>query len=255
MPQLSIGCSGYSYQHWRGNFYPDHLSQKKWFAHYGSIFRTVELNVTFYRIPKAETFQHWYQGSAPEFTFAIKGSRYITHIKRLIDAEESLPRFFTPASELQEKLKVVLWQFPPSFACDLQRLEAFLDLLEAYPVRQVFEFRNENWLRPEVVELCRSRKAALCMADAPAFLDEPPVTGEFVYIRRHGAQGRYFGEYSEEQLARDAERIRSYLAGGNDVYVYYNNDMGGAAPRNAVGLAALLGQQSPPGPQESGPSG
>lgn len=241
MAKLFIGCSGFSYQHWRGQFYPEGMAEKHWFDHYGSIFSTVELNVTFYRIPKPETFTRWYEESAPDFTFAVKGSRYITHLKRLLDIEEPLDRFFTPALSLKEKLSVVLWQFPPDFNCDPDRLAEFLNLLQNYQVRNTLEFRNKSWLCDEVVALCKSRNVTLCMADKPSFLDAPPLTGDFVYLRRHGAEGHDLGEYSRQQLEKDAERIRGYLTKKRDVYIYFNNDAGGAAPRNALELAELLG--------------
>ena len=240
MAELFVGCSGFSYRHWRGNFYPEEVPQKEWFDYYRTVFATVEMNVTFYRIPKADTFKHWYQQSAPDFSFAVKGSRYITHIKRLVEIESALARVFAPAQELNEKLRVVLWQFPPQFKCDLERLSSFLDLIAVYHKRHTLEFRNESWLCAEVVELCRSRNVSLCMADSPPFLDEPPITADFVYIRRHGMQGSYNGSYSTQQLEQDAERIRGYLAKELDVFIYFNNDAGGAAPRNAVELAAML---------------
>lgn len=240
MAKLFLGCSGFSYKHWRGNFYPEKVPQKNWFGHYHSVFATVELNVTFYRIPTAENFKHWYQETPANFSFAVKGSRYITHIKRLIDVEGALSRFFAPAQELQEKLQAVLWQFPPQFKADLARLERFLDLIVPYHTRHTLEVRNESWLSDEVVQLCRSRNVALCMADHPPFLDQPPLTADFVYVRRHGMEGSYNGFYSREELEEDARRIRSYLERDLDVFIYFNNDAGGAAPQNAQELAALL---------------
>lgn len=247
MARLFLGCSGFSYDHWRGNFYPEGLPAKRWFEYYRSVFDTVELNVTFYRTPKAETFRHWHEESEAAFSFAIKGSRYITHIKRLVDTEEAVARFFTPAEELREKLQVVLWQFPPQFRADPPRLESFLDQVAPYHGRHTLEFRNESWLTDDVVKLCRSRNVSLCMADHPAFLDEAPATADFVYIRRHGIQGSYNGFYTEEELQRDAARIRDYLGRGLDVYIYFNNDAGGAAPQNARDLQAML---RAPQPQE-----
>jgi uncharacterized protein YecE (DUF72 family) len=240
MPKLYLGCSGFSYRHWRGEFYPEGLPQKEWFAHYRSIFSTIELNVTFYRLPTPEAFSTWYAESAPDFSFALKGSRYITHLKRLLDVEEALDKFFAPAQLLKEKLRTVLWQFPPDFRYAPERLENFLNLLENYRVRNALEFRNESWLCPEAIKLCKERKVSLCMADRPAFLDAPPLTADFVYLRRHGAEGNYIGEYTTEQLEKDAARIRKYLAGKRDVFIYFNNDAGGAAPRNAQQLATLL---------------
>jgi uncharacterized protein YecE (DUF72 family) len=240
MAKLHIGCSGFSYLHWRGNFYPEGLPSKEWFNHYGTVFSTVELNVTFYRTPKAETFRHWYDEAEPDFCFALKGSRYITHVKRLLEIETALERFFTPAMELKEKVQVILWQFPPMFKCNLQRLEYFLSLLDQYKLRSTMEFRNESWICPEAIDLCKSHNVSLCMADWPPFLDEPPITADFVYMRRHGMQGSYNGEYSTEELEKDATRIRGYLKKGLDVFIYFNNDAGGAAPKNAMELAQML---------------
>lgn len=240
MADVYIGCSGFSYNHWRGNFYPEGMSQKEWFKHYRSVFPTVELNVTFYRTPNAETFKHWHDESESTFTFAVKGSRYITHVKRLIDIQEPLERFFTPAQELKEKLQVVLWQFPPGFKCNLQRLEDFLSQLKKYPFRTTLEFRNDTWVTDEVVSICKGNNVSLCMADWPPFVNELPVTSDFVYIRRHGQQGSYNGYYSTEEIQKDAKRIAGYIKRGLDVFIYYNNDAGGAAPQNAVELKSIL---------------
>jgi uncharacterized protein YecE (DUF72 family) len=243
MAKLFIGCSGFSYKHWRGNFYPEGLPQKEWFNHYRSVFSTVELNVTFYRIPTSETFRHWHDESEGDFSFAVKGSRYITHVKRLLESETALERFFAPVKELKEKLRVVLWQFAPSFQCNAPRLGEFLDRLAPYQVRSTFEFRNESWLTPEVIDLCKRKKVSICMADWPPFLDETPVTADFVYLRRHGMRGSYNGYYSAEELQKDAGRIAGYLKQGLDVFIYFNNDAGGAAPENALQLSGILQQK------------
>ena len=240
MAKLFIGCSGFSYRHWRDNFYPAGLPQKEWFTHYLSVFSTVELNVTFYRAPSAETFQHWREQSEAGFCFAVKGSRYITHVKRLLESEEPLEHFFAPARQIKEKLQVVLWQFPPQFTCDLQRLKGFLALLVRYRVRNTLEFRDESWLCPEVIEMCKAGNVSLCMADWPPFIDETPLTADFVYLRRHGRQGSYNGSYETPELEKDARRIAGYLAKGLDVFIYLNNDAGGAAPKNAQELAGML---------------
>jgi uncharacterized protein YecE (DUF72 family) len=141
---------------------------------------------------------------------------------------------------LKEKLQVVLWQFPPQFKINLQRLENFLDQLQGYRLRHTLEFRNESWLVPEVIALCRERNVSLCMADWPPFLDEPPITADFVYIRRHGMQGSYNGFYSTEALRKDAARIKRYLDDNLEVFIYFNNDAGGAAPQNAVELSSIM---------------
>lgn len=240
MARLSIGCSGFSYNHWRGTFYPEDLPQKEWFPYYCRHFSTVELNVTFYRTPTADMFKHWYEESPADFSFAAKGSRYITHVKRLAEPETPLSRFFTPASELKEKLQVVLWQFAPQFKFNEERFRTFVSSLANYQTRTTLEFRNESWLCPFVVDLCQAHNISLCMADWPPFIDEPQITADFVYIRRHGREGSYNGDYPTRQLEKDAERIASYLEKGLDVFIYFNNDAGGAAPRNALDLAAIM---------------
>lgn len=240
MPALSIGCSGFTYSHWRGNFYPDHLPQKQWFGHYCATFATVELNVTFYRLLKPETYARWQRESPPGFAFSVKGSRFITHVKRLKEPADPLERFFSGVMNLGEKLSAVLWQLPPGFCLDLGRLEHFLACLRRYPARNTLEFRHDSWQTAEVEELCRRYNVALCMADWPPYIDTLPLTADFVYLRRHGRGGRYDSCYNMNELASDAGRIRGYLAGGRDVYIYFNNDFNGYAPRNAQELATLL---------------
>jgi uncharacterized protein YecE (DUF72 family) len=241
MPTLLIGCSGFTYPHWRGRFYPETLPQKRWFGHYCAAFASVELNVTFYRLLKPETFSRWQRESPPGFTFSVKGSRFITHVKRLVEIEEPLARFFAGALLLQEKLRAVLWQFPPGFARTMDRLERFLELLSRYPVRTALEFRHESWCCGEVIDLCREAGVALCMADWPEFIAELPLTADFVYLRRHGHGGTYGGCYSREELQADAARILRYLEGGRDVQIYFNNDAAGFAPQNALELGRILG--------------
>lgn len=240
MPETRIGCSGFSYKHWKEVFYPRGLTERKWLEFYSSVFSTVELNVTFYRLPASSSFQLWYRETPPGFLFAVKGSRYITHIKRLVDAAEPLEKYFEAASFLKDKLAVVLWQFPPSFKLNLDRLAAFMQLLKKYPFRHSFEFRNETWLAPSVVDLCREHNAALCMADSPEYINDLPLTSDFVYIRRHGHTPDHSGNYSKKQLEQDALRIRSYRKAGKDIFIYFNNDPHGYAPANARQLNELL---------------
>lgn len=240
MADVFIGCSGFNYRHWRGAFYPEKLPQKRWFDYYWNVFSTVELNVTFYRLPLPATFAKWRQETPDSFTFAIKGSRFITHVKRLTDTEQSVQHFFDAALNLQEKLKVVLWQFPPGFQVTIERLHDFLRQLQQYPVRQTFEFRHGSWLTPETVDLCREYGVSICMADWPEFLIETPQTTDFVYIRRHGHDRSYTGNYSTDELAADAARIKTYRENGIDVFIYFNNDLGGYAPRNALELQQML---------------
>lgn len=241
MANLFIGCSGFAYPHWRGRFYPEKLPQKRWLGHYCSVFASLELNVTFYRLLKPATFARWLAESPAGFCYSVKGSRFITHVKRLVDPEEPLARFFEGVLLLGPKLGTVLWQFPPDFACAADRLERFLDLLSRYPVRSALEFRHESWLCREVVSLCQGARVSLCMADWPEFIAELPLTTNFVYLRRHGHGGNYASRYSLVELRADATRIRQYLDVGRDVYIYFNNDAEAFAPENAMELARLLG--------------
>ncbi len=240
MAEAFIGCSGFNYPHWRGAFYPDGLPQRLWLEHYSTVFASVELNVTFYRLPQSSVFERWRRETPTDFVFALKGSRFITHIKRLKEPDEPLQRFFEAASCLGGKLRVVLWQLPPGFAANIERLCRFVACLGKYPVRNALEFRDGSWLCEDVFALCREHNVALCLADWPAFLEDLPSTADFVYLRRHGHDGDYASCYSREELARDAERIKGFLAKGRDVFIYFNNDALGFAPQNAQELAVIL---------------
>jgi len=240
MPRAYVGTSGFSYGHWRGTFYPGDLPEKKWFEFYCKNFSTVELNVTFYRLPEEDVFRKWRSGTPEDFSFALKGSRFITHIKRLKDPAEPLGRFMERVRPLGPKLAVVLWQLPPNFEKDAARLKAFLKALKKYRRRNAFEFRNESWVDAEVFDLMREEGAGLCMADWPPFVDDLPATADFVYIRRHGHGGTYDTNYSEGELRRDAARIRKYMSRQKDVFIYFNNDAWGYAPNNALELKRML---------------
>ncbi len=240
MADLRIGCSGFNYSHWKGKFYPGDLLKARWFQYYCTVFSTVELNVTFYRLPTWATFDKWYKETPHDFEFSLKGSRYITHIKRLLVPSESLEMFFKGALRLKKKLKVVLWQFPPNFKINTERLINFLKMLRKYPARNTLEFRHKSWITEDVLKICRDYNICLCMADWPEFIDDLPVTSDFVYIRRHGEQGRYNTNYSKTALKKDARRIRGYMKEGKDVFLYFNNDAFGYAPSNARELIELV---------------
>ncbi len=239
MSKLNIGCSGFMYNHWRDVFYPYNVSKKNWFRFYTEVFNTVEMNVTFYRLLKETTFIKWYAESPEDFRFSIKGSRYITHINRLSVEKDSIDKFFNLAKNLNEKFSVVLWQLPPNFLIDIDRLKNFFSLLRDYRVRNAFEFRHQSWITTEVFNIFEKEEHSLCMADWPEFNDLQPVTSDFVYIRRHGKGGRYNSSYSTRELRELSLKIRDYLDKGIDVYVYFNNDANGYAPKNAKELIRL----------------
>ncbi|OGW53462.1 MAG: hypothetical protein A2Y81_04245 [Nitrospirae bacterium RBG_13_43_8] len=242
MADLKIGCSGFLYEHWRKNFYPNDLSKSYWLEYYSRHFSTVELNVTFYKLPDRETFLKWYYSTPEDFVFSLKGSRFITHIKKLKDCAEPLDAFFSRATLLKEKLGAILWQLPPTFAADIERLKDFIEMLNPYCLRNTFEFRNKTWMDKKVFDLLKKEKSALCMADWPDFLDKLPLTADFVYMRRHGEEGSYATSYSTESLEKDAKKIKSYLRQKKDVFIYFNNDAFGYAPKNALDLATLIGK-------------
>ncbi|MCX7857052.1 MAG: DUF72 domain-containing protein [Deltaproteobacteria bacterium] len=244
MPKIYVGCSGFNYFGWRKRFYPEDLPQRKWLEYYSSVFKSVELNVTFYRLPTPSTFKRWYKETPQDFSFVLKGSRLITHIKRLYDVKESLESFFERASALGEKLKATLWQFPPGFQMDIQKLSEFVSLLSEYGVRAAFEFRNASWINEQVSQLVTAHKFTLCMADWPPFLDKLTVKSDYVYIRRHGHQGNYATCYTEEEIVADAKRIKSYVEEGKDVFIYFNNDAYAYAVQNAKKLLEILELQN-----------
>jgi uncharacterized protein YecE (DUF72 family) len=245
MPRCRIGCSGFLYESWRGTFYPEDLTPRRWLSYYVEKFNTVELNVTFYRLLKKEAFERWYLETPSEFCFSLKGSRLITHIKKLKDVELPLFTFFNTTSPLMKKLEVVLWQLPPNFKLNLKGLSDFIQAIKSYPVRHVFEFRHKSWINKKVFKLLSDSNIAVCMADWPEFNDELPITADFVYIRRHGEFGSYATNYSIEQLKRDAKRIKEYLKQDKDVYIYFNNDAYGYAPKNAIELREILEKSLP----------
>lgn len=240
MPKYRIGCSGFLYDSWKGAFYPEDLPHRRWLSFYMEKLNTVELNVTFYRLLKKEAFERWYKETTPDFVFCLKGSRFITHVKKLKDVELPLSTFFNATAPLLEKLGVILWQLPPNLKLNMKNLEDFIENLKRYPVRHAFEFRHKSWLTKKVISLLSASNIALCMADWPDFINELPVTANFVYIRRHGEGGNYATNYSPEQLKNDAKKIKEYLKQGKDVYYYLNNDAFAYAPKNALELNEIL---------------
>jgi uncharacterized protein YecE (DUF72 family) len=215
-----------------------------WFAHYARFFDTVEVNNTFYRLPDLEVFTRWARGAPTGFRFALKASRFITHIKRLLEPERSAAEFLRRASGLKRTLGPILFQMPPSGRVNPSRLRLFVDYLTRQRilpgVQVVIEVREPSWLAPEVLGILEKANIALCLADWPSLPVEGPITADFVYVRRHGAQGRYAGAYSQRALQRDAERITDWLRAGRTVYIYFNNDADAHAVRNALTLKELV---------------
>jgi len=239
MGGLRVGCSGWQYPHWRGNFYPHDLPSGAWFERYAETFDTVEVNNTFYRLPEAKVFAAWGRRAPEGFLFAIKASRYLTHMKRLRDPRPPLRRLFARARRLGPRLGPVLYQLPPRWRVDLERLTRFLAALpEGF--RHVVEFRDPSWYAPEVYRALDARGVALCLHDHPESASPRIAVGPFVYWRFHGWGARYGGRYPYRRLASAADWMAEQRAAGRDVFAYFNNDRDGRAPRDAVRLRRLL---------------
>jgi uncharacterized protein YecE (DUF72 family) len=241
--QPRIGCSGWNYPHWRaGVFYPPRLPQREWLTYYAERFDTVELNTTFYRLPQAASVARWVSQTPRRFTFAVKVSRYITHIKRLNEIPEHLPRLYERIEPLlrSPKLGPLLWQLPPTYRYDAERLERTLEYLHDGH-RHAFEFRHPSWFRVETYALLQEHGAALVIADRPSVnaFQTHEITTDYTYVRLHaGTRGRN-GNYSRTELTEWADRLDRWSK-TVDVFAYFNNDWEGYAIENASFLRSVL---------------
>jgi len=234
-----IGTSGWHYDHWRHLFYPGKLAKTKWLEFYATHFTTVELNNSFYRLPSETAFANWRDSSPANFTFAVKVSRFITHIKRLKNAEEPVENFITRARILGEKLGPLLYQLPPNMHRNDEVLESFLSLLPK-GMQHIIEFRHQSWLEEEVFEILRRHSVGLCVFDMPSLRCPLVVTADFAYIRFHGSTGLYASCYSDEELDWWAKRLADLVPSPKVIYVYFNNDAEAFAVRNAITLRGYL---------------
>jgi len=234
-----IGTSGWHYDHWRHHFYPGELDKRKWLEFYTRNFTTVELNNSFYRLPSETAFAAWYDLSPANFIFAVKVSRFITHIKRLKAAEEAVDNFINRAKILGEKLGPLLYQLPPSMHRDDERLASFLSVLPQ-EMKHVFEFRHQSWLEERGFEILRKYNAGFCVFDMPSLSCPMLATADFAYIRFHGSTGLYSSCYSDEELADWAKKLADLAVNIKAVYIYFNNDAEAFAVRNAVTLSSYL---------------
>jgi uncharacterized protein YecE (DUF72 family) len=234
---VRIGCSGWSYPHWRKRFYPEKLPAREHFAFYAQHFNTVELNNSFYRQPPPERFLAWSEQAPPGFVFAVKGSRYVTHIKRLAVEQPSIDLVVQPALGLGDKLGPILFQLQANFHADLERLARFLAMLPK-DLRFTVEFRHDSWLVPAVFEQLRTHRIALCIPDHPKMPKSLEITSDFTYIRMH-LPPRGLG-YGERALQPWADRVVGWRRAGLDVFVYFNNDMDGHAIKDAQTLISLV---------------
>lgn len=234
--QRHVGTSGWHYDHWRGPFYPDDLPAEDFLSHYAGQLSTAEINHSFYQLPEKETLRAWRALTPDDFTFAAKASRYITHMKKLKDPEEPLKKFYERIEALEEKLGPILFQLPPNWHFNAERLNHFLEALSDHH-RHVFEFRDESWLTDEAYDALAAAGAAFCIYDFAGRRSPRKVTAEFAYVRLHGPSDEpYRGRYDEEAIYEWADAASGWVRQGIDTYVFFDNDEAGYAAQNALAL-------------------
>jgi uncharacterized protein YecE (DUF72 family) len=241
MPQgpIYVGTSGWHYAHWRGPFYPEKLPPSRMLEFYARSFRTVELNNTFYRLPVPTGLAAWRSTAPRGFCFAVKGSRFLTHMKKLKDAELGIARFFERIDCLRPKLGPIVFQLPPFWEINAERLDSFLSALPKRH-RYAFEFRNPTWHAAPIYKILRKRNAAFCIFEIAGFASGFPITADFTYIRLHGPEGPYQGRYSGRALDRWAARLDCWRRDLRAAYIYFDNDQSAYAVENALALQRLL---------------
>jgi uncharacterized protein YecE (DUF72 family) len=234
---IHIGTSGFIYKHWWGKFYPEKLPQKEALEYYSRHFQTVEINNTFYHLPQQTVFENWYKRTPENFILTLKASRFITHIKKLIQPGQSARNFLDRSSCLKQKLGPILFQLPPGWNANLDRLEQFLKYLrqtEPENLKIAFEFRNNTWITDQTFNLLQKYNAALCIHDMGGVNCPRRATADFLYYRFHGpTETKYSGRYTPTQIQQTAAHIQTHLDSGKQIYAYFNNDIEAHAIENA----------------------
>lgn len=239
MATIYIGTSGWSYTEWKGSFYPEEMKSEDYLQHYSTVFSATEINNTFYHLPDEGRLKSWMEATPDDFIFAIKASRYITHNKKLKDPEDSTHKFFDAIKPLKDKSGPILFQLPPNWHSNPQRLEEFLKVLPK-DYQYTFEFRDKDWLNDTIYEVLKKYNAALCIYDFDGFESPEVITADFVYVRLHGPEKAYQGSYHGNRLNSYADKLRQWQQQGNDVYCFFDNDQKGHAPEDAQQLARSL---------------
>jgi uncharacterized protein YecE (DUF72 family) len=238
--EVRVGTSGWHYKHWRGPFYPEPMPPRDMLAFYSRHFDSVEINNSFYRLPTAAAVEEWREATPEGFCFAVKGSRFLTHMKKLKDPEAGLARFLPPVEGLGEKLGPILFQLPPRWRVDEGRLAAFLGALPACH-RYSFELRDPSWHTRTVYDLLGRHNAAFCVYDIGGFQSPVVITADFTYVRLHGPLAeKYQGSYGAYALDAWAARVREWRRELKSVYFYFDNDIGGHAVQDALLLRSML---------------
>ena len=236
---IHIGTSGWHYNHWRGRFYPETLGSEGFLEFYARHFHTVEINNSFYQLPTARALSAWRDGVPPGFIFALKGSRFITHMKKLQDPERSLAPFLERAALLKDKLGPILFQLPHHWHFNADRLAAFLTALPGAQ-RYTLELRDLSWIDDRTFDLLARHNVAFCIYELDGYLSPKEITADFVYIRLHGPGGPYQGRYLAQTLEGWATAITAWSRQGREVFCYFDNDEAGFAAQNAWELQNLL---------------
>jgi uncharacterized protein YecE (DUF72 family) len=239
---VRVGTSGWEYRHWVGSFYPRDLPRERRLEFYAEHFDTVELNNSFYRLPDADVFATWADRVTEPFAFAVKASRYLTHIRRLREPAEPLERLWSRARRLGRHLGPMLYQLPPRWRPNHERLAAFLDAVPR-DHSQAIEIRDRRWYGPELARQLAGAGIGLCLHDMPGSAPTPVRVGPIVYVRFHGSGERYGGAYSPQRLTAWADRMSAWAEEGWPVWAYFNNDIGGHAIRDAEKLRSFLGRR------------
>lgn len=236
-----IGCSGWNYKDWKGKFYPEDLPQKEWLEYYTGIFNTVEVNNTFYQLPKNSTLEAWKKQAPKGFNFTLKGSRYVTQMKKLHEVKSSVKAFENSADVMKTKLSCILWQLPGNLHRNDEKLIDFCKLLKGTN-KNVIEFRHESWFDQEVYDILEKNNVSFCSISAPGFPEEMIATKYVGYVRFHGrGENWYDYTYSKKQLETWQQKIAdTAVREVREVYIYFNNDIGANAPENARQLQKMF---------------
>lgn len=239
MSDVFIGTSGWNYDHW-GDFYAG-VKKADRLSHYAGVFNGVEVNASYYRLQERSTFEKWREQVPADFRFAIKANRYLVQNRKLKEPEEPVHKEKERADALGDQLGAVLWQLPASLERNLERLAHFAAVVtKHWPVQHTVEFRHSSWFEDDTADCLRKHNIAVCQSDAADWPLWQAVTADFVYIRLHGHTRTYYSAYSSASLERWAEGIREWLRDGRDVFVFFDNDAEGAAPKDAQKLRELV---------------
>ncbi len=242
MPEgkIFIGTSGFSYDNWKGEFYPENLSKKDWLTYYAHKFNSLEINSSFYHLPRKKTFSNWARKTPEDFVFSIKASRYITHLKKLTDTKEPLKKLIDSAQELGPKLGPFLFQLPGNLKKDAEKLDNLLKAAQKMKIKSAFEFRDESWFDKEIYDILGHFGSGVVISSSPKFPYHEKITGNLCYIRLHGKEKLYHSSYSRQELEEIAAVAKNCRKKGIDTFIYFNNDALGHAFRNAMTLQELV---------------